>query len=391
MRNSALTTGRPTRGKQLPRVAVVGPRTPYAAAVRQGFMAYTTESSAWLVHNATEVNHYQTVAKWSPQALLVCFPDRPMIQFVRQLAVPTVSVGGEPMPDIAHIGPDNVEAGRRQARHLIERGFRHLYYMKSPQYVSRQRSEGFVAEAQAADLTVSVETPFERGWPEDFDQLDAGLAAWLGNMPQPSALACFDDTQAYMVAAIGASAGIAIPEHIALIGCNNDPDACTMAQPSLSSVDMNFDRIGYEAGRLLQQAMDGACVNDLRVCVEPGGVVTRQSTDTIACDDPVLVNALRFINGRANQPTSVEDVLDHVNVSRRTLEMKFNASLGHSPLKSIQQAHLRRACELLRTTDQSMASIARLSGYTSAAAMSVMFRKLTGRPPTAYRMQFRKQ
>ncbi len=85
--------------------------------------------------------------------------------------------------------------------------------------------------------------------------------------------------------------------------------------------------------------------------VDPVYVVTRQSSDIIAQDDPSVATALRFIKNYAGQAISVPDVVEQARVSRRTLERQFSRALGRSISSEIAQCRLERAKRLLLETD----------------------------------------
>ncbi|MEX1015534.1 MAG: substrate-binding domain-containing protein [Phycisphaeraceae bacterium] len=373
------------------RIVVVGDESAYLAGIRRGIMRYARAAGPWAVHNAYNPNTPAAVRGWRPAGAIVNWHGGAWSQLVEALPGPIVTVSAARLPGAPAVRPDNHAAGRLQAEHLIDCGCRELVYMKAAGMAAALRTAGFVEAAAEQGLTVRVETPFEAGWPADWEKMDHMTGQWLAGMPLPTGVACHDDGRARIVAEAALNAGIPIPEHIALIGCNDEPDACEMCYPPLSSVDLNLEKVGYEAARHLSLQIQGQPLPVDDLLIEPVGVSTRGSTDTIALSDPTMIRAIRFIRDHVDRPTSVEHVLDHMNISRRALEKKFREHLGHTPLKEIQRTHLRKARELLRLTDLPMPAIARAAGYTSAAAMSVMFRKHAGEPPTSYRARHRLQ
>ncbi len=373
----------------LTRVLVVGDSSAYMSRVRVGIMRYARTAGPWLVHNATNPESAETVRSWRPAGAIVSWHGPAWAEVLRAVSGPKVTVTAARMAGVPAVRPDNRAVGRLQAEHLIGCGFRELVYMRASGDAAQLRMAGFVAVATERGLDCNVQTPFDAGWPPEWERMDGMMGQWLAAMRHPAGLACHDDGRARIVAEAALNAGVRIPEQVALIGCNDDTDACEMCHPPLSSVDLNLERVGYEAARHLDLQLQGQPLPTDDLLIEPAGVVTRGSTDTIALNDPDLVRAVRFVRDHADQPTSVEQVLDHISISRRSLEKKFRQSFGHTPLKFIQKTHLERARELLRLTDMQMPSVARASGYTSAAAMSVMFRKHTGEAPTSYRARFR--
>jgi LacI family transcriptional regulator len=85
----------------------------------------------------------------------------------------------------------------------------------------------------------------------------------------------------------------------------------------------------------------------------------------------------------------VSDVVRAAQVARRSLERKFRAVLGRSPLEEIRRARLERVRELLVNTDLPMPTIAVRSGFDSAVRLTTVFREETGLTPTGFRRQFR--
>jgi LacI family transcriptional regulator len=90
--------------------------------------------------------------------------------------------------------------------------------------------------------------------------------------------------------------GIPIPEAVALIGADNDEVSCDLCCPTLSSVDSNGGRIGYEAAELLHRLMTRHTRGPRSITIDPAGVVRRRSTDVMAVEDPLVASALRQIH-----------------------------------------------------------------------------------------------
>ena len=176
-------------------------------------------------------------------------------------------------------------------------------------------------------------------------------------------------------------------EDDALIVVNNDDLLCQIADPPLSSVLSPMDRVGYEAARMLNRMLAGTPAPAKPLLLEPAGVVTRRSSDVIAVDDPVAATALSFIRRRACDGIKVEDVLDHLHISRSLLEQKLRKAIGRTPLAEIRRVRVERAKQLLAETDLHMTAIARASGFASDVRLSSVFRQLTGTTPTAYRAE----
>jgi LacI family transcriptional regulator len=179
--------------------------------------------------------------------------------------------------------------------------------------------------------------------------------------------------------------GVGVPEEVAVMGVDNDDLIVRLTTPPLSSIDINAERVGFEAARVLDELMRGKPAPKNPVLVPPMGLVTRQSTDILAIEDEDVAAAVRFIRAHKGRALSVQDVLDNVPVSRRSLYRKFEETMGRSLAQEIRLAHIEQAKRLLTTTDWSVARIAEASGFAGATRFGIVFRRLTGLTPSAYR------
>ena len=176
-----------------------------------------------------------------------------------------------------------------------------------------------------------------------------------------------------------------MPEEVAVIGVDNAETFCELCDPPLSSVVPDAERIGFEAAALLDRLMAGDVPNNPDRRIPPVGVITRQSTDTLAMDDPLIARAARFIREHACQGIGVSDVLAALPVSRSVLERGFRRRLGHSPQEEIRPVRLRRIQRLLTETDWPLARIAEMTGYEHPEYMMVQFKRVVGETPSEWR------
>ncbi len=180
---------------------------------------------------------------------------------------------------------------------------------------------------------------------------------------------------------------IAVPEQVAVLGVDNDELVCNLTETPLSSVIPNSHGAGYLAASLLAQMLSGKSVEVKAHLLEPLGIETRLSTDSLAIDDQDLIRAARFIREHACSGIKVDDVLREVPLTRRVLEARFKRYFGHSPHEAIQRIKLRRAEELLRETDLPLNVIADRAGFVHTEYFSVVFKKWKGMAPSQFRIQ----
>jgi LacI family transcriptional regulator len=155
-------------------------------------------------------------------------------------------------------------------------------------------------------------------------------------------------------------------------------------RPTISSIDLDARRVGYEAARILEQKMAGKKAKET-IVIPPSQVVVRQSTDLMAIEDADVVQAIRFIRNYACAGITVPRVAEEVGLSRRALERRFIRHLGRSPKAEIMRIRIERARMLLTQTDMFRENIAQICGFTFPAYFSRVFHSIVGMTPNAYR------
>ncbi len=178
-----------------------------------------------------------------------------------------------------------------------------------------------------------------------------------------------------------------MPDDVAVVGVKNDESLTSLSSPPLSSVQLSGERSGYEAAAQLDMLMNGRMLKGNRTFISPIAVITRQSSDIIAVEDPLLAMALRVIRAQAANGLSIDELLKQVPISRSSLERNCRKVLGRTPNEEINHCRIARVCELLRDTELSLEVIADRTGFQSAQYLICVFKKLRGLTPGQYRSQ----
>ena len=215
----------------------------------------------------------------------------------------------------------------------------------------------------------------ERTIPVWDERQQPGVIKWLRSLPRPIGILAPGDIHAVHLLDICREINIAVPEEMAILGMGNDSVICDTVQPTLSSLDLDARRVGYEAARLLDQKMAGKDVKEV-LYVSPSHVAVRQSTDMLCIEDPEVVAAVSFIRQWACTGIKVEQVVEHVAISRSLLEHRFRKYLGRSPQAEIRLMQVKRVKQLLDSTDLSLEAVAPLAGYAHPEYMSVVFKRI---------------
>lgn len=211
------------------------------------------------------------------------------------------------------------------------------------------------------------------------------MAEELKKLPTPLGVLALNDVVAAEVIDAAELAGLSVPTDIAVLGIDNDPVLTELGTVPLSSIDIARERVGYEAAALLDRLMRGEPAPQSPILVQPLGVVTRRSTETIAVHDADIARAARYIRDHFREPICVADVAAHTFLSRRRLQDRFQAAIGHGMNEEITRQRLEFAKHLLTQTNHKIAMIASLSGFSSAHRMSKVFQRVLSTTPQTYR------
>jgi len=105
----------------------------------------------------------------------------------------------------------------------------------------------------------------------------------------------------------------------------------------------------------------------------------------VALRDPVLSPALAAIHREPARQWSLNELAAQASVSRSVLDERFRHVLGRSPIRYLTDWRMHAAGDLLRSTDFSIARIARAVGYEAEEAFSRAFKRHHGMPPSRWR------
>ncbi len=362
----------------------------YGRALLDGIGRYTRAHGRWAMYveeRALLDRQPSWLRSWRGDGIIFRSNGQPMVDAVRATGLPAVDTNSH-VADHGYplVYPDEDAVARLAVDHFVDRGFRRFAFctIERARWVEwRQRAfTARLAELGYEDcITTSLRPARGGGWDRLVDQ----LADWVRTLPKPIAVLAANDVCGMRLLDACRLADIAVPEQVAVLGVDNDETLCFLTMPPLSSIDLNVERIGWEAAALLDRMMARGARHKRPRWMEPRAVVERQSSDVLAIDDPVVADAVRFIREHACERITVRDIVDRARVSRRTLELRFAAALGRTPKQEILRIRLERAKTLLADTTLPIAQIASQMGYASFNYFCTVFRRKVGVSPLAYR------
>jgi LacI family transcriptional regulator len=361
--------------------------------ILRGIARYAKEYGPWSIYHEPRGLDAAVPAwlrRWRGDGIIARMQSKQLARAIRETGLPAVDVLGMAHdPRIPLVTVDNRAISRLAVEHLLERGFRHFgcVGIRGINW-SQQRRDAFVSSLAEAGCGCAVyHVPAHSRTYVDWEQNLDRLAEWIKQLPKPAGILVCDDLTGQKVLDSCRRVGVPVPEAVAVLGVDNDETVCAVCDPPLSSVDPDHSRVGYEAARLLDEMIGGAAPPRQPVFLDPLEVVTRQSTDILAIEDPDVAMAVGFIQGHAFADLRVDDVVEHVLLSRSALQRRFRDSLGRSVYGEIIRVRVKRACELLAETDMPIGLVAKKAGFRHQAYMGAVFQEKLGKTPGQYRKQ----
>ncbi len=104
-----------------------------------------------------------------------------------------------------------------------------------------------------------------------------------------------------------------------------------------------------------------------------------------ALEDPRLGAALEAMLDAPGAPHSVDGLAAVAAMSRSTFAQHFTAAFARPPMDLLKELRLRRAGQMLKTSDAPVKAIAKAVGYASRSYFSRAFKAFHGIGPAAYR------
>jgi LacI family transcriptional regulator len=269
----------------------------YGRGLLLGIARYAREHGGWsmfLRPRGLDQMAPSWLRRWRGDGILARIEDRRMARIILDAGLPTIDLR-RLLPDLGlpHVGADHHAAVQLAVDHLLERGLRHLGFCACPRdRLLEQRSRYFEHHLRGTGRTSSVlliEHP--RHTTGSWEQEQRQITRWIKRLPLPAGILEGNDDCVLQVLDACQRANRRVPEDVTVIGIDNDEYLCRVANPPLSSVDLNQVQIGYQAADLLERMMSGRRPPAEPVVISPRGVVTRQSTDILAIDDPRVAEA----------------------------------------------------------------------------------------------------
>jgi len=368
--------------------------------ILRGVLRYERINGPWSLHvteGRTGEQRLLAMKKWGGTGIIGVIQNRAYADAVLAAHAPAVLI--DPVDESAlpqgllarHsvLASDLHAIGELAADYFLERKFTNFAFVGEIHAInwSRERGAAFAERIKQAGFTCHAYGPLTAREKQDWGVERGKLCDWLMGLPKPVAVFAAMDVRGRQVLDACLTAGLDVPHDVAVLAVDNDELICDSTLPPLSSIALDTERMGYEAARLLDQAMR-LRRKSWRVTrtFPPLAVVTRRSTEAVHIDDPLVARSLEFIWLNAQNPIGVPDIVEQAGVSRRLLELRFRKALGGTIQAELQRTRLKRVRTLLAETNLSVTAIAGSCGFTSKSYLGKVFRRTFHTTMTKYRV-----
>ena len=369
----------------------------YSRSLLENVVRYAREVGPWAFYRIPlyfrelygDEGVVEWAKKWEADAIIAQFSDIDL-SVLNQLNIPIIVQNyKERSSGISNLTGDYFGTGVIAANFFLHKGYKSFaYYGLTDTVWGRERGEGFKKIVsnkgyEVYEFNNRKRVPSEK-WSFDVEQ----VSRWLLSLPKPIALFACDDYYALQITEVCKMYDISIPEEIAVLGVDNDKLLCNISDPQLSSIELDIENGGYEAGKLLHQFIEKKIIAPVDIIIKPVRIVPRASTERFAVSDRHIEQLLQYIDNNYQNPLSVDELTQIIPFSRRVLEKKFKRETGTSVYQYLLDLRIEKFADLLITTDLPLIEAATRSGFTDYKNISRIFTKAKEMTPLQYRKRF---
>ena len=358
----------------------------------RGMMRYSKENGPWLFYRLSPDFRFgegreewalQWARQWKADAIIGRWDDSKMY-LLDNLGVPIVLQNNKSRSDVfSNLTGDYDNTGKMAAEYFRKKLYTEYAFFGITDIVwSEERCEGYRRE-------VEKNNGHFYSYMEPITGADREIIKeWLEKLPKPVALFCCDDAHALFITETCKIAGIRVPEDIAILGVDDDDLLCSISDPTISSIQMDVENGGYMTCKLLHQQLMSRDRRPFNVSISPLGIKERNSTSALNIVDTHVLKIVKTIDNSYSQELKMEELLQTVPLSRRSIEMRFKKATGQTIYQYLLSVRVEHFAYLITTTDRSYVDIAYEVGFRDLTNVSRTFRKYKGCTPLEYRRRY---
>jgi len=370
-----------------------------ARGILRGFTQYIRLNSPWNVNFVSKtVNDIDpsSLKNWTGDGILAHIPNEETLEEILSKHCPTVLLARDEHPETTslqiqagtqngpppHLNPvfircDNTRIGQMAAEYFLQKDFQNYAYVSYSRNVCwcEERRTAYVQTLSRRGFEATCFSPplSQADW---FTQRDE-LLQWLEALPKPVAVLTANDFRGRQVLEVCQRAGISVPYDVAVLGVDNDLPVCEMCYPSLSSIEIDWERAGMLCAEALDAMMRGKIPTSPTI-YQPIRVVSRNSTEFFQVSDRLVVQILEMIRISRGENLRVADIVEMLPVSERSAQERFKKVMGHSIMGEIKRVRMKNISQIIRETTLPFHEIALSFGFENANHLGQLFKKEFG-------------
>ena len=356
----------------------------------RGTMLYTRHNPKWFVRMfelGDGVNEaLLDFGTLRPDGIIACgVPARFLQNYFRNKDMPDVPIMAFPQDPYPGIGTVNFDFGQIAKRAIDlfrRRGCKHVAYIGThlPHGVRLSRSFAKVFAATAEKAGLSCEIPKRKVYESIGIRVSEcdGIMNRLVECPKPCGILTYDDGIGRDILDLCRLANITVPASVCVLGMDDNALICENANPSLSSIQLDYERTAFLAAKALDDMISGRAKELPRLVCGMRDITERASTQDPRGSGRLVALACEFIAKNACRRGGIDqrDIAKHLGVSVRTLQLRFKeVAFTRSILSEIQRVQLENVCRMLTTTSRSITEITFASGFGSRSRLKAIFAK----------------
>lgn len=329
---------------------------------------------------------------WKPDGVIVeggVFRHKgcPSNAFAGQTAIycdADASVVGRNYFGVRHNSADVV---KKAVRELLMRNFDAYGYVhyRTHRDWSDEREAIFRQQIDVCGKEGRVFVSWKHPKNEDSAAFGKRLEAFIAELPKPCGILAANDEMAVHVLRAAESAGISVPQDIAVMGIDNDELVCENTSPTLSSVSPAFERAGKLAAGLLARRLRVPTLKPVVLEFGSTPLERRHSTRKTERVDMRAERAVEYVRANACKGITAADVIRQMGMKVRMAEYRFREVAKRSIRDEIVAVRVARAKDLLRNSKMSVNDIYLKCGYRDPRSLRAVFTKTTGCSPLQWR------
>jgi LacI family transcriptional regulator len=357
--------------------------------ILRGIAQFARQRTDWeIFHTARGLEDEvpEWIDSWEGDGIIARIQDERMVDRLKKLETSVVDVLGVTENEFPLVHVDDQKISKRVAGHFREREFTHFgFYGIAGENWSQRREIAFREATSTGATFASLNA--QRGKSEGNNVHFTEIQDWLTELPKPVAIMVCSDQRGLILLEAARAAGITVPEQIAVVGVDNDLALCEVATPYLSSTRGGHYRVGFEAANLLDRLIAGERFNGNAILVQPNEIIVRDSSDSRGISDPIVRSAVQFMREHLAKSITNADIARATGLSKTRLQIRFREALGVSLREFLSERRLRRAENLIRSTDLTFADIAERCGFKHHEYLGYVMKRQKGVTPRQLRLE----